>query len=87
MQLGLPPLSEEHAFRLALADRLIAGGFDPGVLCKSLGLDLPAEVQKFDPGQPRDEQGRWTSGGSGVAEGRSVSPGPHGGDKSEDDKL
>ncbi|WP_244406146.1 hypothetical protein [Methylocella silvestris] len=87
-QLGLPPLRAEQALRLALADRLIETGFDPGALCKSLGFDLPAGLKKFNPDQPRDEHGRWTSGGAGVAEGRSISPGgPHGGDKSEEDKL
>ncbi|ACK51924.1 hypothetical protein Msil_3013 [Methylocella silvestris BL2] len=87
-QLGLPQISAEQAFRLALADRLIANGFDPDALCKSLGFDLPAGLKKFGPDQPRDDHGRWTSGAAGVAEGRSISPGgPHGGDKSEDDKL
>ncbi len=30
-----------------------------------LGFDLPAGLRKFDPDQPRDERGRWTSGGGG----------------------
>jgi hypothetical protein len=72
----------------------MASGFSPRELCKQLGFDLPAGLRKFDPDQPRDEQGRWTvAGGSSAApqavtEGRSISPGgPRGGEESEEDKL
>jgi len=30
-----------------------------------LGFDLPKGLRKFDSGQPRDDHGRWTSGGGG----------------------
>ena len=90
----LPQIDEAQAFRLFLADRLMASGFSPRELCKQLGFELPAGLRKFDPDQPRDEQGRWTvAGGSSAApqavtEGRSISPGgPRGGEESEEDKL
>ena len=93
-QLRLPPIDEEQALRLHLADRMMASGFSPRELCKELGFELPAGLRKFDPAQPRDEQGRWTvAGGSAAApqavtEGRSISPGgPRGGEESEEDKL
>ncbi len=93
-QLSLPRIDEARAFRLFLADRLMAAGFSPRELCKQLGFDLPAGLKKYSPDQPRDEQGRWTvAGGSSAApkavtEGRSISPGgPHGGEESEEDKL
>ena len=64
--LRLPKLeTEEQAFRLFLADQLIASGHSPRGLCKVLGFDLPKGLRKFDPGQPRDDHGRWTSGGGG----------------------
>ena len=94
-QLRLPRIDETQAFRLHLADRLMAEGFSPRELCKQLGFELPAGLKKYSPDQPRDERGRWTvdgdlgSASSGdVREGRSVSPGGHrGGEESEDDKL
>ncbi len=64
-QLGLPPLDDEQAFRLFLADRLIASGHDPRALGKALGFDLPPGLKKYSPDQPRDERGRWTSDGGG----------------------
>ena len=64
--LRLPKLdSEEQAFRLFLADRLIASGHSPRRLCKVLGFDLPKGLRKFDSDQPCDGHGRWTSGGGG----------------------
>ncbi|MGO9672977.1 MAG: hypothetical protein ACLPSF_02210 [Methylocella sp.] len=94
-QLRLPELAEPQAFRLFLADRLMASGFSPRELCKQLGFALPFGLRKYSPDQARDGRGRWTSGSdfgsasSGdVQEGRSVSPGGHhGGEESEDDKL
>jgi hypothetical protein len=98
-QLRLPPVGADEALRLHLADRLMAEGFAPRELCKELGFALPAGLKKYSPDQPRDEQGRWTSGAGGggsssavvsndVREGRSVSPGgPHGGEDSKEDKL
>jgi hypothetical protein len=93
--LRLPPIDEEQALRLHLADRLMASGYSPRELCKQLGFVLPAGLRKFDPDQPRDGHGRWTAGGGGssgspqtVTEGRSISPGgPRGGEESEDDKI
>jgi hypothetical protein len=65
-QLRLPKLETgEQAFRLFLADQLIASGYSPRELCKVLGFDLPKGLRKFDPDQPRDDHGRWTSGGGG----------------------
>jgi hypothetical protein len=94
VQLRLPRLDEAQAFRLFLADRLIAEGFSPRELCKALGFELPESLKKYSPDQPRDDHGRWTVGeGSSatrpaVTEGRSASIGGHrGGEDSEDDKL
>jgi hypothetical protein len=75
--LRLPKLeSGEQAFRLFLADHLIASGHSPRDLCKVLGFDLPKDLRKFDSDQPRDDHGRWTSGGgsgdAGSAEGSSA---------------
>jgi hypothetical protein len=64
--LRLPKLENgEQAFRLFLADQLIASGYSPRGLCKVLGFDLPKGLRKFDSDQPRDDHGRWTSGGGG----------------------
>ncbi|VTZ25784.1 conserved hypothetical protein [Methylocella tundrae] len=68
---GLPAIeSEEQAFRLFLADGLIAEGYPPAALSKALGFDLPQGLCKYSPDQPRDDHGRWTasaesSGGPG----------------------
>ena len=64
----------EQAFRLFLADQLIASGHTPRDLCKVLGFDLPKGLRKFNSDQPRDDHGRWTSGGgdAGSAEGLSA---------------
>jgi hypothetical protein len=75
--LRLPKLENgEQAFRLFLADHLIASGHSPRDLCKVLGFDLPKDLRKFDSDQPRDDHGRWTSGGgsgdAGSAEGSSA---------------
>ncbi len=65
-QLRLPKLETgEQAFRLFLADQLIASGHSPQGLCKALGFDLPKGLRKFSPDQARDDHGRWTSGGGG----------------------
>ena len=62
--LRLPKLeTEEQAFRPFLADQLIASGHSPRDLCKVLGFDLSKGLRKFDSDQPRDDHGRWTSGG------------------------
>jgi len=64
--LRLPKLdSGEQAFRLFLADQLIASGHSPRRLCKVLGFALPKGLRKFSPDQARDDHGRWTSGGGG----------------------
>jgi hypothetical protein len=63
--LRLPRLeSEEQAFRLFLADRLIESGQSPCDLCRALGFDLPEGLKKYNPDEPRDDHGRWTSGGA-----------------------
>jgi hypothetical protein len=63
--LRLPKLeSEEQAFRLFLADRLIASGYPPRGLCEALGFDLPEGLAKYNPDEPRDDHGRWTTGGA-----------------------
>jgi len=63
--LRLPKLdSEEQAFRLFLADRLIASGHSPRELCKALGFALPEGLKKYNPDEPRDDHGRWTTGGA-----------------------
>ena len=63
--LRLPKLdSEEQAFGLFLADRLIASGHSPRDLCEALGFDLPEGLKKYDPDEPRDDHGRWTTGGA-----------------------
>ena len=64
--LRLPKLENgEQAFRLFLADQLIASGHSPRGLCKVLGFKLPKGLRKFSPDQARDDHGRWTSGGAG----------------------
>jgi hypothetical protein len=73
--LRLPKLENgEQAFRLFLADQLIASGHSPRDLCKVLRLDLPKGLRKLGSDQPRDDHGRWTSGGgdAGSAEGSSA---------------
>jgi hypothetical protein len=63
--LRLPKLeSEEQAFRLFLADQLIASGHSPRDLCEALGFDLPEGLKKYNPDEPRDDHGRWTAGGA-----------------------
>ena len=48
--LRLPRLeSEEQAFGLFLADRLIASGHSPRGLCEALGFDLPEGLKKYTP--------------------------------------
>ena len=65
-QLRLPKLeTEEQAFRLFLADHLIASGHSPRRLCRTIGFELPEGLRKFSLDQPRDDHGRWTSGGGG----------------------
>lgn len=60
--LRLPKLeSEEQAFRLYLADHLIASGQSPRG--RALGFDLPEGLAKYNPDEPRDDHGRWTTGG------------------------
>jgi hypothetical protein len=62
--LRLPKLAgEEQAFRLFLADHLIASGQSPRDLCKALGFDLPEGLKTYNPDEPRDDHGRRTTGG------------------------
>ncbi len=63
--LALPRIDEEQAFRLFLADRLMESGFSPRELCKELGFELPAGLKKYSPDQPRDADGKWSSGAGG----------------------
>ena len=93
-QLGLPLLDEERAFAGFIADRLMAAGLAPAALEKALGVERGECFGKYDPDQPRDERGRWTSDGGagverGVGEGRSVSPGGEkdGAEDFEEEKL
>jgi len=66
--LRLPKLqSEEQAFWLFLADQLIASGHSPRGLCEALGFDLPEGLKKYNPDEPRDDHGRWTTGGASGA--------------------
>jgi hypothetical protein len=73
--LRLPKLeSEEQAFRLFLADHLIASGQSPRGLCRALGFDLPEGLKKYNPDEPRDDHGRWTSGGGDAEPARHEHP-------------
>lgn len=69
------PPSEEDAFRLFLAEELLAQELTPDHLVQELGF-APAFL-KYDPDQPRvpsgngRESGRWTSEGRGGGEGTS----------------
>lgn len=63
---GLFRLEYEHqAYCLFLADHLIASGCAPRKLGRALGFELPFDLKKYNPDQPRDDHGRWTSGGGG----------------------
>ena len=78
--LRLPKLeSDEQAFRLFLADQLIASGHSSRELCGALGFDLPEGLKKYNPDEPRDDHGRWTSG---EASGGSAGGSPDGGGSS-----
>jgi len=62
--LRLPKLeSEEQAFRLFLADHLIASGQSPRRLCRAMGFDLPEGLRKYDPNQPRVPAGNGRASG------------------------
>ena len=75
--LRLPKLeSEEQAFGLFLADQLIASGHSPRELCKALGFDLPQGLKKYNPDEPRDDHGRWTTGGASGTEAAATSTQP-----------
>ncbi len=63
--LRLPRIDAEQALRLHLADRLMASGFSPRGLCKQLGFALPPGLGKYSLDQPRDSDGRWSSGAGG----------------------
>jgi hypothetical protein len=55
----LPRLeTKDDAFRLFLAEDLLAKGFTPERLTLDLGFD--ARLLKYDPEEPRDWKGRWT---------------------------
>jgi hypothetical protein len=45
---------------LAVAAKALDNGVSPETLLKWAGL---AELEKYDPDQPRDEHGRWTAAG------------------------
>ena len=67
----LPRLrSGEDAFRLFLAEDLLAQGITPRSLARQLGFD--PTLLKYDPDQPRvpvgsgRQSGRWTSGGANL---------------------
>jgi hypothetical protein len=73
-QCRLPKLeTDEQAFRLFLADRLMAAGYSPQELCKALGFDLPGGLSKYRRDQPRvpagsgRASGQWGSAGGGGA--------------------
>ena len=55
----LPRLeTKDDAFRLFLAEDLLAKGFTPRRLMRDLGFD--ARLLKYDPDEPRDARGRCT---------------------------
>ena len=63
----LPRLeTDADAYRLFLAQQLVAGGMAPSQLSRALGFD--DDLTKYDPNQPRNpagsgaESGRWTKG-------------------------
>jgi hypothetical protein len=56
---------ETQAYSLFLADRLIASGYAPRELGRALGFELPFNLKKFNPEQPRDDHDKWSSGGGG----------------------
>ena len=66
--LRLPKLESEEQARLFLADCLIASGHSPRELCGALGFDLPEGLKKYNPDEPRDDHGRWTTGGASGAQ-------------------
>jgi hypothetical protein len=69
---GLQKIDEDErtAFRLFAAERLLDAGVSPRELMTGLGLDpWPLDAIKFNPGEPRDERGRWTDGGGAIAAG------------------
>ncbi|MBB6251728.1 hypothetical protein [Nitrospirillum iridis] len=57
--LGALPDTEATAHRLFLAETLLDDGMAPNVLMKVAGF----AIAKYSPDQPRDDHGRWTSGG------------------------
>jgi len=77
-QLSLPRIDEAQAFRLHLADRLMASGFSPRELCKQLGFDLPAGLKKYSPDQPRVPAGNGRASGRFGSAGGSAGGGPAG---------
>ncbi len=50
-----------------------------------MGFELPKGLRKFDPGQPRDDHGRWTSGGGGGDAGSAEGPSARGSSRSNTD--
>ena len=79
---GLPTIDERGAFRVFLADYVLACGLSSAALRKELGLSDRAASRKYSDAQPRvpagsgAESGRWTSGEDApVVEGRSVDAG------------
>ncbi|MGH6800482.1 MAG: hypothetical protein ACRECZ_03520, partial [Methylocella sp.] len=81
-QNGLGKLDEDGAYRLSLAAELIDAGMTPRELARELGFELPADLIKYVPDQPRvpagsgRESGQRTSSGddatSGLVEGLSA---------------
>jgi hypothetical protein len=83
--MGLPDIGKDAAYRLALAAELLDAGLAPRELARELEIDLPADLIKYDPDEPRvpagsgRESGQWTSGdaaaggdASTLTEGRSA---------------
>ncbi|MGP0059378.1 MAG: hypothetical protein ACLPID_08850, partial [Beijerinckiaceae bacterium] len=58
--------TSEDAFRLFLAEDLLAKGMTPRRLTRELGFD--PRLLKYDPNEPRGPDGRWIKVGDGAAE-------------------
>jgi hypothetical protein len=65
---ALPPCGPDEGLRIFATDHLIEMGVTPSALMEAQGFKPPA-LAKFDPDQPRDGSGRWSSGGVDVADG------------------
>jgi hypothetical protein len=65
--------TSEDAFRLFLAEDLLAKGMTPRRLMRELGFD--PNLLKYDPNEPRGPDGRWIKVGDGTEDGRWVKVG------------